>query len=250
MTLALGITCSDGVLVASDSMGHSGLIASHLDKARALAGDRVVWAFSGATHVGQHVERAIDKADRHRTRKCTPASLADTLLPVIRKAYAAPIVPPGGKPADLKSYQAEVLLLGWADDAASLVHIPADLAPVECRSGNFLAIGSGAEYAAVVHAALSHHTTGRLTLDKAALLAYRIVSTVCRVSSWGVALPVQIAVADDDGAGLLDTHDLERLQTGVQRWLTSERNTFNGGSSEPAAGDLPSLAPPQRRQAN
>jgi 20S proteasome alpha/beta subunit len=242
MTVALGIACSDGVLVASDSMGSSGLIASHLDKVRALSTDSVVWAFSGATHVGQRVEQAIDKADRHRTMRCDPASLAERLRPVIQAAYEIPIVPPGGREADLKRYQAEVLLLGWGKDGASLIHMPPDLAPVECRPGNFLAIGSGSEYASVAHAALSHHTSRPLTIDKAALLAYRIVSTVCRVSSWGVALPVQMAVADVEGARVLAGQELEQLQTGVQRWLASERNTFYGdGLAVAAAGDLPSL---------
>lgn len=244
MTVALGIVCTDGVLVASDSMGSSGPVATHVDKVRALEHNGVIWVFSGPQYVGQQVETAIAQSDDDRQSPCSPASLSASLCDVIKEAYDVPVVPPGGNHEDLKNYRSEALLLGWQGGQPAFFHVPSDLAPVECREGHFLAIGSGHEYASVVAAALAHHTGKPLTLDKAMLVAFRIVTTVCKVSSWGVGLPVQMAIADESGARVLLRDELERIETGYQRWLTSERTDFAGGEDAGSGqSDLPSIQP-------
>lgn len=243
MTIALGLVCSDGVLVASDSMGHSGPIATRVEKARALTGSSVVWAVSGSTFTTQRIEESISKNDRRRSLKVTPAKLADRLRPVVQEAYAVPSPAPGADSDTSAVHAAEALLLGWCEDEPSFVHLPADLAPVDCCGRSFVAIGSGHEFAAVVHATLRHQAGPALTLQQGMLLAYRIVATVCEVSSWGVALPVQIAVADAGGARVLGDRDLEEIDTGVQRWLASETAGFLGGDGDNRAPlSLPSLA--------
>src|SRR5690349_12610944 len=196
MTIAIGMVCADGVLVASDSMGSSGTVATHIEKARALAHNPLVWAVSGSAFIAQRIERAITPADDAAVGGLTTEKLAAQLCPIIRTAYATPAIPPGATESDSSAHAAETLISSWRDGEASLLHLPADLAAVECRDRNFVAIGSGHEFASAAYATLSHYLRVPITLQLANLLAYRIIATVCNVSSWGVALPVQLAVAD------------------------------------------------------
>lgn len=126
----------------------------------------------------------------------------------------------------------EALVLGWGKDGPALIHLPPDLAPVDYSERGFMAIGSGHEFAAVAREALSHHLGGPLPMHQALLVAYRVITIVCRTSSWGIAPPIQIAIANTDGAQALSLDDLEKLETGVQRWLLSEFGNFAGTDSD------------------
>jgi hypothetical protein len=113
-----------------------------------------------------------------------------------------------------------------------------------CRQDGdtFHAIGSGHDFVHVAHVALSHYVTEPLPLHQGLLVAYRIVSLVCEASSWGVGLPVQLAVADDNGARVLSTEEVEQISTGVQRWLISDASSFGRSDVDtPPAGDPPAL---------
>ena len=243
MTVAIAMACLDGVLVASDSMGSSGTIATEMQKVRALTTRPIVWVASGSAYVGQRIEQAIELDDVDSGSGETPRTIAEHLRPVIVDAYSVPVAPPGGKHADSQAHGVDALILGWLDDKASFVHLGPDVAPVEQKHQSFVAIGSGHQFADVAYATLSHHVDGQLTLEEGTLLAYRIISTVCRVSSWGVALPVQIAVADAEGARVLSAQEIEQIDTGMQRWLHSEASEFRSSSvSADPTGDLPSFA--------
>jgi 20S proteasome alpha/beta subunit len=51
MTVALGLVCSDGVLVASDSMASEGRLASTAVKVHSLPKRPIVWTASGSVFV-------------------------------------------------------------------------------------------------------------------------------------------------------------------------------------------------------
>lgn len=240
MTVAIGMVCQDGVLVASDSMGSSGPIAMRLAKARALSTRPIVWVGAGSTYVAQCVERAIQSHDADGHPDVTPESLAAALRSVIIEAYGVSSPPPGTERADVS--ESETLLLEWRDGRPSFVHLRADTAPVDKTGETFHAIGSGHDFAHVAYVALSHYMAEPLPLHQGLLIAYRIVSIVCEASSWGVGLPVQLAVADDNGARVLSTEEVEQISTGVQRWLISDASSFGlSDVNGPPARDLPAL---------
>lgn len=240
MTVALGMTCSDGVLVATDSMGSSGKIATEVKKAHALERFPIVWAMTGSNFMNQQVTQAVSQAERHRKAAPTSRKIADKLRPVITKAWQTPVTPPAGDPTDRGAHACEALILGWENDRPVMIHLPADLAPIEYGDQAFIAIGSGHEFAAVARETLAHHLGDPLTTRQALLIAHRVVSVVCRTSSWGVAPPVQIAMADAAGARVLTTGDLETLETGVERWLATDADNF-AGRVQPAAEELPTI---------
>ena len=74
------------------------------------------------------------------------------------------------------------------------------------------------------------------------MVAYRTIETVCNVATGGVGLPVQIAIADSDGARILTGDEIEQIGTGVDRWKRLELETLRMGDAEAGAGaqrDLP-----------
>jgi 20S proteasome alpha/beta subunit len=248
VTVIIGLTCTDGVLLASDSMGSSGKIATAVQKARIMNGHPIVWGMSGSSFMIQQTERAVGKVERNSRAKPTAAKVADIVRETVIEAQQVPIVPLGGNPREREQHISEALILDWTTrHGASIIHVPADLAPIDCRDRPFIAIGSGHDFAAAVYETLAHHLARPLSLEQASLFAYRSISAVCRVSSWGVGLPVQMAVADENGARLLSSQDLEKLDFGVQRWLESDTESFRGeGGAE--GGQLPKLGEPASRR--
>ena len=95
MTIAIGMVCQDGVLVASDSMGSSGTVAHEVEKARALHRSPIVWAASGSSYMTQQIEMSIYQDYQKKNFKATPEKLADRLRPVLTEAYSIPTSHPG-----------------------------------------------------------------------------------------------------------------------------------------------------------
>lgn len=242
MTVIIGLNCTDGVLLASDSMGSSGKIATTVPKARIMKGHPIIWGMSGSAFVIQQTEHAVQKLERNGQAKPTAQKLAQKVRETIIEAQEIPVTPPGGDERDRQRHISEALILDWTPKTAgSIIHIPDDLAPMDCRNRPFVAIGSGHEFAATIYETLSHHLSEPLRLDQACLFAYRAIATVCRVSSWGVGLPVQIAIANSQGAKLLGSQELEQLEDGVQRWLASDAENFRTEGSPQPAGRLPQI---------
>lgn len=183
MTIVIAMACSDGVLVASDSMGSSGRYATRVQKLQTRDDLDVVWANSGTEFLGQVLDNAVHAIDVDTTS--TPMAIAKSVDPSLRTAVTMPL--PHKEEGD--QHQLESLIVGWVDGGATIVHIPADLATVECRHKEFVAIGSAHEYAHVVKATLDHYFAGPLTTQRASLLAFRIISVVCAASSWGSLRP-------------------------------------------------------------
>lgn len=226
MTIALGMVCADGVLVASDSMGSSGMIARQVTKVYALESQPVIWARAGSDFVTERIQRVVKLKDLGDPG-WSLRDLSDEVVAAVRDAYGVPVAPPNEK--EQFDHSTELLLLAWSDGPAML-HVPADLATVDCTERARATIGSGHDAASAAGAALSHYSgnTEGISLAKGCLIAYRLVSAVCQVSSWGVGPPVQIAVADSDGARVLAQAELDELDLSVERWLASEREFFLG----------------------
>ncbi len=245
MTVAIGLVCSDGVLVASDSMGSSGRVAAPIVKVHAMTGAPTVWTYAGSLFMGQQVEEvladpALDKPG------VPPTALVEALPPRMNTAYSTIAVPPGGNAADLAAHATDVLVLGWHDGEPTFTRVQQDLAVVDCHADRLVAIGSGREYASVVRAALAHYLDSPVDLHLGTVLAYRVISTVCDVSSWNVAAPVQIAVADATGARVLSPDEIDEVSDLSDRWVEVERSSLATARDRAAGGldnDLPTIRP-------
>ncbi|HET6910691.1 MAG TPA: hypothetical protein VFH54_15275 [Mycobacteriales bacterium] len=221
MTITLAISCPEGVVLASDSMGSANHVATSIPKVRVAPHLGVAWTTTGSEFLDQAVGKAIQSLSSDSAH--SPREIADAIRPVITSALDQPLPPADGSTS---RHHVECLLAAWTPEGPSLVHLPADLAPIECIDKSFVATGSAHEFAHVVFATLQHLLSAPVTLGQAMLLAYRIVNTVCTVSSWGVALPVQLATVTKDGVRLLDGRDLEELNAQVINWLAFEASQF------------------------
>jgi 20S proteasome alpha/beta subunit len=222
VTIALAILCVDGVVLASDSMGSSRHIATSIRKVRVAESLGATWATTGSEFLDQAVGQAIQGLDPAAVN--SPIDIANAIRPVIQSALGQPLPPSDGSASP---HHVECLIAAWTATGPALVHLPADLALINCVDKSFVATGSGNEFAHVVFATLSHLAESEITVAQAKLLAYRIINTVCSVSSWGVALPVQIStITEVAGPTIVTGQELDQLNAEVAGWLAFEASQF------------------------
>lgn len=257
MTVALGLVCSDGVLVAADSMGSDGPIASVSQKVRAFKNIPGIWTASGAVYVMEEVTSGLNELDNDGNPP--PLSLYTTpspdairkrlhgkVNPIMMKAYgtALNVAPPtpGGRVA--VPFATDFLFLGYSKGIPWFFELSHDGQVNSHVARGFKSVGSGGPFAAVAQALMSHYLVTEPTLREGLMLAYRAIETTIEVSAAHVGPPVQIAVCDSDGPRILDDDELDALKIEVTRWKELERESLFLGvkeAQEEAVGDLPSV---------
>jgi 20S proteasome alpha/beta subunit len=233
MTVAIAIPCSDGIVLAADSMGHAERIATKVQKISVVGPHQIAVATSGSEFMTQALLDAVE----NQGSLVQLTDMVRGLGEAISAARQVPIPPANGSASP---HGIEALFAFWSGPGSSVVHLPDDLACVECIDKPFVAAGSAADFANVVFETLSHLVDARPTLSQGKLLAYRIVSTVCQVSSWGVGLPVQMSTVTEQGAEIVPSTELEQLNAEVARWLAVESTYLieaaGGGDVAPVSG--------------
>lgn len=260
MTVALGLVCSDGVLVASDSMGSDGPIALTAQKVHLFNNTPAIWTMSGSVFVAEEVVADFDQIDKSGAAGkpmgifTTPdlSAIRSKLHGLVNKrmktAYGqalgvAPPVPGGQLQLP---FATSFLVLGYANSTPWFLEFAYDGSVNWHTDGaGFYATGSGGPFATVASALMKHHlVVERPTLEQGKLIAYRTIDTTIEVSSSSVGPPVQIAICDSSGPALLDQPEIERIATGVERWKALERESLRGleaGGGAGAEGDLPTM---------
>lgn len=258
MTVALGLVCSDGVLVASDSMASNGTVAMTSRKVRAF--DRIprVWTASGSVFVIEEVGAELSKID-NSGNGAQPLSifsapdldairrkLGKPINDAMRAAYARALHVEPGEPGGMTKvpFASSFLVLGYAEGVPWFLEFDFDGQINWHTDRGFYATGSGGPFATVASGLMAHYMDSRPTLEVGKLIAFRTIETTISVSSQGVGLPVQMAVCDADGCRLLDQDELDEIGTGVTRWKQLERESLfvtPEAATEDAVGDLPSM---------
>lgn len=243
MTVAVALICSDGALLASDSMGTSGTLASNVTKIRSCPGLPLAWTWAGSSYLGQEAGRALSawaaSEEAPTLFELDIHSAAELIVERVRQATSTalqPLLAPS-KPAD--AHDAEFLIASRTKDAAFVAHILPDLSWELKSEDRLIAIGSGHKFAAVTQGLMRHYIEGGLTLEQAKAVAYRAIQTVCEVSSFGVSMPVQMAVVSEKENRVLSPDDIDGIGLTVDRWKTLERETLQAGSSYLAGEEKP-----------
>lgn len=259
MTVAIGLVCQDGVIVASDSQGTTGNVALVSEKVHVIDGASAIWTTSGSVYVAEEVKQNI------QTEIVKKLAVCDASHP-LRRAFEQPIpaiirgdVADVFKSAMQRAYNAQLqgnihrpnlttgfLLLGVGESCVPyFLEIDADGTMNWHTTRGFFAIGSGGEFATVAHALMQHYLTGSpIPLEQGKQLAYRTIETTCQVSARLVGGPVQMAIATRDGARILPDTELNHIGDAVNSWKELERNTLRqtNGDTQPA-DTLPDLRP-------
>jgi 20S proteasome alpha/beta subunit len=235
MTVGLGLVCSDGVLVASDSMASSGTIAEFLSKVHAVPALSMVWVASGPVYVAEEVELVIQNlatnADHLKVAKSGDIDQVRTNLGIrvrgaMKKCYDSAL-PLGATQAGFDqrhAFASDFLFLGWSPKGPWFLEIAADGQMNWHTASRFSAIGSGGPFATVAQALLGHYHSGTNTsdIDNGLLIAHRTISTTCNVSSAYVGPPVQIATATATNCRVLEQNEIDSIGVRVDGWKQIE----------------------------
>mgnify|MGYP000728299862 CR=1 FL=1 len=250
MTVAIGLVCSDGAVVASDSMSSSGSVARTERKVRALQNVPVVWTAAGSVYVIEEVEAALDDLDQQALRnheiradftvprpRAARKRLADVVRGAMTQCYQA--CTPGQQMQPTPRgprhpFASDFLVLGFANGIPYFLEIAHDGQLNWHHDAGFYAVGSGGEFATVAHALLAHYVEGgRLNVELGMCVAYRTIDTTIRVSSAFVGPPVQLAVVDAGGARVLTDPEVEGVKEVVEGWMNLEAETLRQGGQAP-----------------
>ena len=264
MTVALGLVCADGVIVASDSNSIMGNVSRQAVKVHALKNAPAVWTASGSVYVIEEVEEAISKLeaqipDDPATNQIKRA-LVEGEKALIRSQVGGAIhkavkdcydlaLPHGagtGAAPGHHVFGSDFLVLGWTTGTPYFLEFAQDAQMNWHTAAGFFAVGSGGEFALVANALMAHYVEGDpLAVEDGLLLAWRTIDTTSTVSSHFLGGPVQIAVADENGARVLDDAEIEEVKTAVAGWKAIERDSIRRRKSpdapEPEA--LPAVEP-------
>jgi 20S proteasome alpha/beta subunit len=170
MTVAIALVCEDGALLASDSMGTSGALASMMTKMHACSSVPLVWTWAGSLYLGQQVGRSLRQAaaeiDTESWVRKDPHTNSEKIVASIRAAVKEaldPLLPPRGEG---EPHEAEFLVAGFTTKPF-VAHVKPDLARELANDDQLMAIGSGHEYAGVTRSLMRHYIEGGLTLEQA-----------------------------------------------------------------------------------
>lgn len=253
MTVAVGLVCSDGVLVASDSMASDGMVASNSVKVRKFEHQPVVWTASGSVYVIEEAAHELGGLEQQiLADPAAVAAFAQPDLPLIRqnvaqflkntmaRCYGSAL--PFGVNQQVNGnhpFFTDFLITGYSKGIPYLLEVARDGQVNWHTSEGFYAIGSGGPFAAVAQALMKHYLeAGPLPLQYGMQLAYRTIETACDVSSMFVRTPVQIAVVDKNGGRVLDHSEIEQLKAEVLGWKQLERDTLWRKISDVPAEEL------------
>jgi 20S proteasome alpha/beta subunit len=259
VTVAIGLVCADGVVAASDSMATSGGIAKRGPKLNALTNLPVVWTASGSVYVIEDVAVKLkeldDEAGKSQTLRdaftkpdldAVRGNLGRFVRNAMTECYMA--ATPGqqmlqGQGGEQRHpFGSDFLLLGRGEESAYFLEVSHDVQLNWHHAERFYAVGSGGEFASVAHALMAHYVEGEpLPVDLGLEVAYRTIATTIEVSSQWVGFPVQLAVADKDGARVLDTDQVEQVKAAVQSWIKVEADTLRRPVPSQPLEEPPSL---------
>lgn len=263
MTVALALVCSDGIVMASDSMGSFGRAAAPATKLKMLTNLGCLWSGAGAHHTIHHVETRLAQfdakvgadPDRVAQHQADPNVELDGAVEVVRtamgEAYQSPIIKgvqngPNG-PVVSNHVAAQFLLAGWANGSPFGANVSALGTRESVTASGAAAIGSGQEYAIVAQGLMQHFLdSGALESYLGLRLAYRTIERVIAVSSQGIGPPVQLAVADPDGTRMITGDAHTAVKESVRSWLQIEADTLRelGQEATPTIqgeADLPTV---------
>lgn len=245
MTVALGLVCSDGVVVASDSMATDGATARPVCKVYAENDLQLVWTASGSVYVIEEVEAAIAKTAKEKAVQaiCRAPDLAgirsrlgDPITAAMQKCYGSAL-PFGLNQLVNQAHHpffSDFLLLGWSRSTPWFLEIAQDGQRNWHTTSGFATVGSGGAFASVAQGLMAHYLEGeRVPVEDGLLVAYRAIATTCAVSSSHVGLPVWLAVATEGEARVLDRAEVDEVGAGVTGWKHLERDTLRTLRAKP-----------------
>jgi 20S proteasome alpha/beta subunit len=224
VTLIVAQKADKGVIVASDSQATVATqILTRQDAEKLFClGERIVWGSAGAVGIAQRVGEALEAGLGRDKAKCQ-AALA-TLRPIIRRIVGK--VLKEGQESFIPTAQQKdwignaFLFAGHTGGSPWILEITANGADIE--HDPHAAIGSADVFSYFAQASMQHLPLRQPSQQVAELAVYRTVDTACRVSGFGISLPVRMWYATDKGCHELTQAEVDGIRDSVSLWKQFE----------------------------
>jgi hypothetical protein len=260
MSVAVGLVCNDGVVTAVSGRpvrGGAGVLDSAVG---ALSSLPVVWGAVGSLYVIEDVTTIFSQLDKlaqseqltivHNFREPRLEQVKQNLGTYVRdpmkKAYESAL--PGTQPVPtfegmVHPFATDFLVLGFSRGTPWLIEIANDGRLIWRTGAGRYAVGAGSDAGFLARSLLAVFAGGRdLGVEEATAIAYRTVATTLELSAGMAGAPVQIAVADAEGARTLGSDEVAALADLVERWTKAESEALPGVLGRPSVPE-PSPAP-------
>jgi 20S proteasome alpha/beta subunit len=251
MTIVIALSCSDGVVMASDSQASemAAGVRFNVPKIFQLA-NRAVWGGTGDSQTISEIDRALQVV---RPQIEGPADLTQILpmviRPVLQRRYANFIQVPGMQPATPAT---GTLACGY--DAARgggwIVEVDYNCVSSNYGDRGFHAVGSAAGFALLGNALLAHFRPSQRPLSQGKLIAYRVIDAAVKTAMMGVGGPIQMWYVDADGVHHADDDEMAETQASVGGWQDEEGKLLDRIFGDEPAAPEPSPAPPETEAAS
>lgn len=267
MSVAVGLACTDGVVAAVSGRpvrGGAGVLDSSVGALQALP---VVWAAVGSIYVIEDVTTIFGQLDklaqsdqltivqnfREPRLEQVKQNLGTYIRDPMKKCYESAL--PGTQPVPtfggmVHPFATDFLVLGHSSGTPWFVEVAHDGRLIWRTGAGHHAAGAGGEAALLARAILAMYAGGRAVgVEMAKAIAYRTVVTTLELSAGIAAAPVQIAVADEAGARVLDREQVAAVEALAGRWAEAEEETVRRMFASQAAAGRPADAVPAEASA-
>ena len=220
MTVIIGLMCSDGGILASDSQATDlkAFIRVEVEKIFPL-GSNIVWGVSGPKGLQQVLKESLDatvkKTWPEKTLSQIRTAIVDKVTGRQREALNQYVPVGGSQPPN-----AEALFCGFTADKW-LLEI-AENGQQEHHS-EFCAVGSGKKTAYHCWATLKHYRPCEESMGLGKLIAFRIVHDVIETDAALVGFPIRMWTVGKDGVSQLLEPEIDALGELANAWKDEER---------------------------
>lgn len=208
MTLIMAIPATDGLIVASDSQITIGEVRTPGQKIHRL-NDRCLWAGAGelalVQRVGEHFGALPQDAHLANLRDQLAAVIKQCVTELVQLDFRLQFLPPD--PERLLQLHYADFIFAELGREPELLHI-SSLGSPEWFENRPLVAGNGDLFA---YALLQKYQNRSLSLDKAAVLAYKVIEETIEVGAYGLGPPIDLWQITREGLKQLATEELADL---------------------------------------
>lgn len=239
MTIVIALSCSDGVVMASDSQATEPNSGSRFDTKKVFQlTDYAVWGGSGESQTISYIDQAFQEYRPQIEASTDLARDLQTLIrPVLAQRYTAFIQAPNIQPVTPAT---STLACGFDAVRGGWI-IEVDHNCISCDYGHrgFHAVGSAAGFAMLGNALLAHFHPAERPLSQGKLIAYRVIDAAIQTASAGVGGDIQMWYVDAQGVHQADDDEIATVRAMVGAWQDEEGALLDRIAGRPEAEPTP-----------
>ncbi|RLB04007.1 MAG: hypothetical protein DRG83_05815 [Deltaproteobacteria bacterium] len=223
MTLILVIPARDGIVMASDGQITSGMVRTTGEKIQ-LLNERCVWAASGELALIQRVEERIGMLPPNEPL----VNLRDQIAQIVKQSvtellnldFRTPFFQKS--PNDLLRLHPGDFVFAEFSPNPGILHITVNGTPEWIKDRSF-ASGNGDLFA---YALLQKYKGIDLDIERASVLAYKVIEEAIEVGAYGLGPPVHIWQLNENGVRQLNESQIARISDTANMLRQAEIELF------------------------